>query len=240
MTVKSDNLGVLFIIPSSIEQNEKVSFLLDEQKKLLHNIKYFIVENEKIARKTIKEFGLKFDIQSVILFKYNNKTKNNDLKEYFEPILNGSDMGLISDSGSPCIADPGSKIVEYAHLNNIQIKPLVGPSSIILSLMASGFNGQKFKFHGYIPIDKNDKELYIKKMMESIKEEQETQIFIETPYRNEKLLQELLKILDKKNRLCLAINLTSSKEEVICDSIENLRRRKNINIDKQLCIFLIN
>ena len=225
MTVKSDNLGVLFIIPSSIEQNEKVSFLLDEQKKLLHNIKYFIVENEKIARKTIKEFGLKFDIQSVILFKYNNKTKNNDLKEYFEPILNGSDMGLISDSGSPCIADPGSKIVEYAHLNNIQIKPLVGPSSIILSLMASGFNGQKFKFHGYIPIDKNDKELYIKKMMESIKEEQETQIFIETPYRNEKLLQELLKILDKKNRLCLAINLTSSK---------------NINIDKQLCIFLIN
>jgi len=240
MTVKSDNLGVLFIIPSSIEQNEKVSFLLDEQKKLLHNIKYFIVENEKIARKTIKEFGLKFDIQSVILFKYNNKTKNNDLKEYFEPILNGSDMGLISDSGSPCIADPGSKIVEYAHLNNIQIKPLVGPSSIILSLMASGFNGQKFKFHGYIPIDKNEKELYIKKMMESIKEEQETQIFIETPYRNEKLLQELLKILDKKNRLCLAINLTSSKEEVICDSIENLRRRKNINIDKQLCIFLIN
>ena len=240
MTVKSDNLGVLFIIPSSIEQNEKVSFLLDEQKKLLHNIKYFIVENEKIARKTIKEFGLKFDIQSVILFKYNNKTKNNDLKEYFEPILNGSDMGLISDSGSPCIADPGSKIVEYAHLNNIQIKPLVGPSSIILSLMASGFNGQKFKFHGYIPIDKNDKELYIKKMMESIKEEHETQIFIETPYRNEKLLQELLKILDKKNRLCLAINLTSSKEEVICDSIENLRRRKNINIDKQLCIFLIN
>ena len=195
---------------------------------------------KKIARKTIKEFGLKFDIQSVILFKYNNKTKNNDLKEYFEPILNGSDMGLISDSGSPCIADPGSKIVEYAHLNNIQIKPLVGPSSIILSLMASGFNGQKFKFHGYIPIDKNDKELYIKKMMESIKEEHETQIFIETPYRNEKLLQELLKILDKKNRLCLAINLTSSKEEVICDSIENLRRRKNINIDKQLCIFLIN
>ena len=232
--------GTLFIIPSSIEQTENISFLLDDQKKQLANLKYFVVENEKIARKTIKEFGLKFDIQSVILFKYNNKTKNNDLKEYFEPILNGSDMGLISDSGSPCIADPGSKIVEYAHLNNIQIKPLVDPSSIILSLMASGFNGQKFKFHGYIPIDKNDKELYIKKMMLSIKEEKETQIFIETPYRNQQLLKDLLKILDQRIRLCLAINLTSSKEKIICDSIKNWNVKKDLNIDKQLCIFLIN
>ena len=240
MGSKSKTLGELFIIPSSIEQIEKVNFLLNEQKKLLHHIKYFIVENEKIARKTIKEFGLKSDIQSVTLFKYNNKIKVNDLKEYFDPIYNGSDMGLLSDSGSPCIADPGSKIVEYAHLNNITIKPLVGPSSITLSLMASGFNGQKFKFHGYIPIDKNDKELYIKKMMVSITEEQETQIFIETPYRNESLLKDLLKILDKKNILCLAINLTSSKEKIICDSIENWRHKKNINIDKQLCIFLIN
>ena len=240
MIVKSDNLGVLFIIPSSIEQIESVTFLLDEQKKQLHNIKYFIVENEKIARKTIKEFGLKSKIQSVTLFKYNNKTSINDLKEYFGPIYNGYDMGLLSDSGSPCIADPGSKIVEYAHLNNIKIKPLVGPSSIILSLMASGFNGQKFKFHGYIPIDKNDKELYIKKMMTSIKEEKETQIFIETPYRNQQLLKDLLKILDKKIRLCLAINLTSSKEKVICDSIENWHLKKDIDIDKQLCIFLIN
>ena len=240
MEGKPKTLGVLFIIPSSIEQNENVNFLIDEQKKLLHNIKYFIVENEKIARKTIKEFGLKSDIQSVTLFKCNNKGRINDLKEYFNPIYHGNDMGLLSDSGSPCIADPGSKIVEYAHLNNIKIRPLVGPSSIILSLMASGFNGQKFKFHGYIPIDTNDKELYIKKMMRSIKDEEETQIFIETPYRNKQLLKDLLKILDKKNRLCLAINLTSSKEEIICDSIENWRRKKNINIDKQLCIFLIN
>jgi len=240
MEGKPKTLGVLFIIPSSIEQNENVNFLIDEQKKLLHNIKYFIVENEKIARKTIKEFGLKSDIQSVTLFKCNNKVRINDLKEYFNPIYHGNDMGLLSDSGSPCIADPGSKIVEYAHLNNIKIRPLVGPSSITLSLMASGFNGQKFKFHGYIPIDTNDKELYIKKMMRSIKDEEETQIFIETPYRNKQLLKDLLKILDKKNRLCLAINLTSSKEEIICDSIENWRCKKNINIDKQLCIFLIN
>jgi 16S rRNA (cytidine1402-2'-O)-methyltransferase len=240
MTVKSNDLGVLFIIPSSIEQNENVTFLLDEQKKHLHNLKYFIVENEKISRKTIKELSLKSEIQSVTLFKHNNKTTTNDLKEYFGPIYNGNDMGLLSDSGSPCVADPGSKIVEYAHLNNIKIKPLVGPSSIILSLMASGFNGQKFKFHGYIPIDKIDKELYIKKMMVSIKEEKETQIFIETPYRNQQLFEDLLKILDKKIRLCLAINLTSSKERVICDSIENWNLKKYIDIDKQLCIFLIN
>ncbi|MDC0127405.1 SAM-dependent methyltransferase [Methylophilaceae bacterium] len=240
MAVKSNNLGILFIIPSSIDQNENISFLLDEQSKMLHNIKYFIVENEKIARKTIKELKLKTEIQSVTLLKHNNKTSTNDLKEYFNPIYSGNDIGLLSDSGSPCIADPGSKIVEYAHLNNIKIQPLVGPSSIILSLMASGFNGQKFKFHGYIPIDKIDKELYIKKMASSIKEEKETQIFIETPYRNERLFNDLLKILDKNIRLCLAINLTSSKEEIISDSIENWRLKKNINIDKQLCIFLIN
>ena len=240
MTDKPKDLGVLFIIPSSIEQNENVTFLLNEQKKQLYDIKYFIVENEKVARKTIKELNLKSEIQSVTLFKHNNKIIAGNLKEYFDPIYNGDDMGLLSDSGSPCIADPGSKIVEYAHLNNIRIQPLVGPSSIILSLMASGFNGQKFKFHGYIPIDKNDKELYIKKMMLAVKEEKETQIFIETPYRNQQLFKDLLRILDNKIRLCLAINLTSSKEKIICDSIENWSFKKNINIDKELCIFLIN
>jgi 16S rRNA (cytidine1402-2'-O)-methyltransferase len=240
MEDKPKNLGVLFIIPSSIEQNENVTFLLDEQKKQLCNIKYFIVENEKVARKTIKELNLKSAIQSVTLFKHNNKISARNLKEYFDPIYNGDDMGLLSDSGSPCIADPGSKIVEYAHLNNIRIHPLVGPSSILLSLMASGFNGQKFKFHGYIPIEKTDKEIYIKKMMLSIKEEKETQIFIETPYRNQQLFKDLLRILDKKIRLCLAINLTSSKEKIISDSIENWDLKKDIDIDKQLCIFLIN
>ncbi len=240
MINRSKNLGVLFIIPSSIEQNENVTFLLDQQKEQLWNLKHFIVENEKPARKTIKELRLKSKLQSITLFKHNNKTSIDDLREYFNPIYNGEDMGLLSDSGSPCIADPGSKIVEYAHLNNIKIQPLVGPSSIILSLMASGFNGQKFKFHGYIPIDKYKKEIYIKKMMLSIREEKETQIFIETPYRNQQLLKDLLVILDENIRLCLAINLTSSKEEVICDSIKNWGLKKNINIDKQLCIFLIN
>ena len=168
---------------------------------------------------------------SLVLFRHKALVANRpDLRKY-------AIFGVLL---SPCIADPGSKIVEYAHLNNISVNPLVGPSSIILSLMASGFNGQKFKFHGYIPIDKNDKEAYVKKMMLSIKEESETQIFIETPYRNQILLNELIRILDEKIRLCLAINLTSSKEKILCDSIKNWRLKKDIDIDKQLCIFLIN
>jgi|TARA_B110000093_G_C12949549_1_gene401840 16S rRNA (cytidine1402-2'-O)-methyltransferase len=237
---KIEKVGVLYIIPSSIEQNENINFLIDEQKKLLHNLKHFIVENEKIARKTIKELKLNSKLQSIEIYKQTNRPTNRDIKEYFKPILEGNDVGLLSDSGSPCIADPGSKIVEYAHLNNIKIIPLVGPSSIILSLMSSGFNGQKFKFHGYIPIEKIDKERHIKKMMLSVKEERETQIFIETPYRNEKLLKDLLAILDNKIRLCLAINLTSSKEKIISDTVENWKLRKKVDIDKQLCIFLIN
>jgi len=237
---KIEHVGVLYIIPSSIEQNENVSFLLDEQKKLLHNLKNFIVENEKIARKTIKELNLNSKLQSIEIYKQTKMPTNKDIKEYFKPILEGNDVGLLSDSGSPCIADPGSKIVEYAHLNNIKIVPLVGPSSIILSLMSSGFNGQKFKFHGYIPIEKIDKERHIKKMMLSVQEEGETQIFIETPYRNEKLLKDLLEILDNKIRLCLAINMTSSKEKIISDTVENWKLKTKVDIDKQLCIFLIN
>jgi len=237
---KIEKAGILYIIPSSIEQNENVKFLIDEQKKLLQNLKYFIVENEKIARKTIKELKLNNKLQSIEIYKQTKSSTNNDIKEYFKPILKGNNVGLLSDSGSPCIADPGSKIVEYAHLNNIKIVPLIGPSSIILSLMSSGFNGQKFKFHGYIPIEKIDKERHIKKMMLSVKEEGETQIFIETPYRNEKLLKDLLAILDKEIRLCLAINLTSSKEKIISDTIENWKLKTKVDIDKQLCIFLIN
>ena len=237
---KIEKAGILYIIPSSIEQNENGKFLIDEQKKLLQNLKYFIVENEKIARKTIKELKLNNKLQSIEIYKQTKRSTNNDIKEYFKPILKGNNVGLLSDSGSPCIADPGSKIVEYAHLNNIKIVPLIGPSSIILSLMSSGFNGQKFKFHGYIPIEKIDKERHIKKMMLSVKEEGETQIFIETPYRNEKLLKDLLAILDKEIRLCLAINLTSSKEKIISDTIENWKLKTKVDIDKQLCIFLIN
>ena len=237
---KPEKKGVLYIIPSSIEQNENVSFLLEEQKKMLHNVKYFIVENEKVARKTIKELKLNTKLQSIEIYKQTNKSSISDIKEYFDPIIKGEDAGLLSDSGSPCIADPGSKIVEYAHLNNIKIVPLVGPSSIILSLMSSGFNGQKFKFHGYIPIEKINKERHIKKMELSVKEEGETQIFIETPYRNEKLLKDLRAILDKKIRLCLAINLTSSKERIISDTVENWKLKAKIDIDKHLCIFLIN
>jgi len=240
MQGSNQELGTLFIIPSSIEQNENIPFLLKEQKELLNNIKYFIVENEKIARKTIKELNLNTQIQLITIYKHNNKVNQTDIKETLKPIFKGNDVGLLSDSGSPCIADPGSKIVEYAHLKKIKIKPLIGPSSIILSLMASGFNGQKFKFHGYIPINKNDKNRYIKKMMAAIKIEEETQIFIETPYRNQKLLKDLLEILDGEIRLCLAINLTGSKEKIITDSIANWRLKKNINIDKQLCVFLIN
>ena len=142
---KIEKVGVLYIIPSSIEQNENINFLIDEQKKLLHNLKHFIVENEKIARKTIKELKLNSKLQSIEIYKQTNRPTNRDIKEYFKPILEGNDVGLLSDSGSPCIADPGSKIVGYAHLNNIKIIPLVGPSSIILSLMSSGFNGQKLE-----------------------------------------------------------------------------------------------
>jgi len=150
------------------------------------------------------------------------------------------DIGLLSDSGNPCIADPGSIVVQRAHELDIRISPLIGPSSILLGLIASGFNGQNFKFHGYIPIKEGERNKFINDIEKIIKAEQETQIFIETPYRNNQLLVELTRKLNDEVKLCLAINLTSDNEKIISETIGKWRKRKLPDLNKQLCIFLVN
>ena len=154
--------------------------------------------------------------------------------------MDGNDIGLLSDSGAPCIADPGSKIVSKAHKMEIEVIPLIGPSSIILSLMASGLNGQRFCFHGYVPIEENKKNDFLKKIQISIQNKQETQIFIETPYRNNKLLTDILKINNESLRLCLATNLTSTDQSINTATIKEWRQKNLPELNKKLCIFLIN
>ena len=155
------NLETLFLIPSSLDQDAIYDFMVEEQRSKIRDLKYFIVENEKSARKTIKKLKLSTPIQELIIVPHNKNTPIDTLTSYIKPLLEGKNIGLLSDAGVPCVADPGSKIVTLAHQNNIKVVPLVGPSSIILSLMASGFNGQNFRFHGYLPIDKNEKRLEI-------------------------------------------------------------------------------
>ena len=146
MPNKQKKFGQLFLIPSSLDQEVQNEFLIAEQKKQLQNLSYFIVEKEKVARKMLKKMNLTTKIQELTLFTNTQQTSDSEINEMLLPIFNGISMGLLSDSGIPCIADPGNKIVAYAHKKGINVKPLVGPSSIILSLMSSGFNGQNFIF----------------------------------------------------------------------------------------------
>jgi 16S rRNA (cytidine1402-2'-O)-methyltransferase len=233
-------LATLFLIPSSLDQDAIYDFMVEEQRSKIRDLKYFIVENEKSARKTIKKLKLSTSIQELTIIPHNKDTPIETLISYIKPLLEGKNIGLLSDAGVPCIADPGSKIVKLAHQNNIKVVPLVGPSSIILSLMASGFNGQNFRFHGYIPIDKNEKMKKLESMQKDILQNFETQIFIETPYRNNHLLDNLLLIVDEKINLCVAVNLTTDKEMIVSKTIGEWKKSDLPDLSKKLCIYLLN
>ena len=234
------NKGELFLIPVSIEQEFKNDFLLEEDKKKLKKIKNFIVENPKTARKALKKLNLNQSLQELNIVEHSKKSSLESIEDYLKPVFAGENLGLLSDSGTPCIADPGALIVSKAHELNIKVTPLVGPSSIILSLMASGFNGQNFCFHGYVPIEENEKADFFKEIQKNIKAKQETQIFIETPYRNNKLLTDILKIDNESIKLCVANNLTDTDQVIVSKSLQEWRQNKTPDLSKKLCVFLLN
>ena len=240
MEINTKNHGELFLIPTSIEQEFNNNFLLEADKKKLKKIKNFIVENPKTARKALKKLNLDETLQDLNIMVHSNKFSFKSVEDYLKPVFNGESLGLLSDSGTPCIADPGAKIVSKAHEFNIKVIPLVGPSSIILSLMASGFNGQNFCFHGYVPIEENKKTNFFKEIQINIKKKQETQIFIETPYRNNKLLTDIMKIDNDSLKLCVATNLTDTNQTITSKTIKQWHQNKIPDLSKKLCIFLLN
>ena len=240
MEEDTSNQGELFLIPVSIEQEFNNDFLLEEDKKKLKKVKNFIVENPKTARKALKKLNLNQSLQELNIVEHSKKSSLESIEDYLKPVFAGENLGLLSDSGTPCIADPGALIVSKAHELNIKVTPLVGPSSIILSLMASGFNGQNFCFHGYIPIEENEKVDFFKEIQKNIKAKQETQIFIETPYRNNKLLTDILKIDNESIKLCVANNLTDTDQVIESKSLQEWRQNKTPDLSKKLCVFLLN
>ena len=204
----------------------------------IQEINIFIVENVRSARRFIKKVHKEKDIDNIIFYAYGKHDKL-DLEEDFLPhILNGENVGIISEAGLPCIADPGSKIVEYAHNLQVDVVPLVGPSSIFLALMASGLNGQNFIFHGYLPIAKKERERKIKQMENDSRRLNQTQIFMETPYRNQSLFDSIIKNSSNKTHLCIATNLTLINEVIQTKSIEEWKYSK-IEIHKKPSIFLL-
>jgi 16S rRNA (cytidine1402-2'-O)-methyltransferase len=240
LEINTKNHGELFLIPTSIEQEFNNNFLLEADKKKLKKIKNFIVENPKTARKALKKLNLDENLQDLNIMEHSKKSSFKSVEDYLKPVFNGESLGLLSDSGTPCIADPGAKIVSKAHEFNIKVIPLVGPSSIILSLMASGFNGQNFCFHGYVPIEENKKTNFFKEIQINIKKKQETQIFIETPYRNNKLLTDIMKIDNDSLKLCVATNLTHTNQTITSKTIKQWHQNKTPDLSKKLCIFLLN
>ena len=230
--------GKLILIPNLIGEN---NFQDSITKKIVQTIKktnFYIVENIRSARRYIKKIVPEKSIEEITFFAYGKHNIFNIQEDFLQNILSGNDIGLISEAGVPAVADPGSKIVEYAHQYNIKVTPLVGASSILLALMSSGMNGQNFAFNGYLPIDKKDQIKKIKYLENISKKTNQTQIFMETPYRNNKLFKTLISVCNNNTKLCIATNITQDNESIITKDIREWKTMK-INIDKQPSIFLI-
>ena len=229
--------GTLYLIPvplaEEVAHKTFTPYLVDT----INQIDTYIVENSKTARRFLKEAGLKTPQKDLIVHDY-GKHNRTDLGQFFTELKAGKDVGLMSEAGCPGIADPGADIVAEAHKRGIKVVPLVGPSSILLALMASGFSGQSFAFWGYLPIDKEQRTKRVKDLDLSASRYKQTQIFIETPFRNNQMLEEVLKSCNPKTQLCIASNLTGEGEFIKTQSVYNWRKEK-IDLHKQPTIFLL-
>ncbi len=230
--------GKIFLIPTPLGDTEPLEVLPISVKKNLEHINRLLVENEKSARRFVKKIlpGKKQSaLQIGILDKY---TPRDEIYRMLQPCLDGEDIAVLSEAGLPAVADPGAALVREAHLLGIRVVPLTGPSSIFLALMASGMNGQRFAFHGYLPIESVSRRKAIKELERKSAADDSTQICIETPYRNEKLLEAFLKTLRAGTLLCVAVDLTLPTEQILTAPVS---RWKNMNIalHKRPAIFLI-
>lgn len=206
---------MLFLIPAYLSEESPSEYFAPAIKEYILKTDYFFVENEKTARKVIKFFCPEKKQPDLKLFILDKYSENSDLKEAQNLMKAGQDFGLLSEAGLPCIADPGNIIVKWCHENDIQVVPVNGPSSIILALVSSGFNGQEFTFHGYLPIDKSQKSQKIKFLETQVQKTGYSQIFMETPYRNNQLFEDLLRSLSPNTRLCIAANINHPTDEFI-------------------------
>jgi 16S rRNA (cytidine1402-2'-O)-methyltransferase len=230
--------GTLYLIPVPLADEAAAKSFTPYLTNTVNEINEYIVENEKTARKFLKEAGLKTPQSELIIHDYSKHNRDNSTADFFKGLQAGKNVGLMSEAGCPGIADPGAGIVEKAHRMGIKVVPLVGPSSILLALMASGFNGQSFTFHGYLPIDKVDRSKRIKELENLSEKNDQTQIFIETPFRNNPLLEEILKTAHPKTRLCIACDLTSANEFVQTKTVAEWQK-KVPELHKRPTIFLI-
>ncbi len=230
--------GKLYLIPNTLGSDDLSRVIPPYIKEVINTIEHYIVENIQTAAKFLKLAGINKPLRELTFYVLNAKSKDSDITSYLDEAEKGNDTGLISEAGLPCIADPGSVIVKMAHQKGIQVVPLSGPSSILLALMASGVSGQNFAFIGYLPIDKTMRAKKIKGLGSKIKQEGQTQIFIEAPHRNDKLLADILSNSPGDIVLSVSKNLTKETEQIITGTIEELRSKK-ITLGKEPVIFVM-
>jgi 16S rRNA (cytidine1402-2'-O)-methyltransferase len=231
------SIGKLYIIPNVVSENQVDTIPL-QVLTAIKTTSLFLVENVRTARRYISSLNLGVTIEDLEFFLLDKKTPDEEISRLMQPLLAGENVGILSESGCPGIADPGAKAVEWAHKKGVRVIPLVGPSSLLLALMGSGFNGQKFCFHGYLPIDKKPLEAEIRRLTTESNRFNQTQIFIETPYRNNQLLKTILSVCDNSTQLCVARDLTGEQEFIETHSIGHWKSQE-IDLHKVPTVFLI-
>ena len=233
------NFGKLYLIPVTLGDDNISQALPPDVVKIAQNLENFVVESEKSARHFLSTIKTSKPVRELTLNLLNEHTLDKDLSALLTPLLAGKDVGLMSDAGCPGIADPGAKLVELAHQKGICVLPLVGPSSILLSLMASGLNGQQFSFLGYLPVDKQGRNLKLKEIEKRSQTHKETQIFIETPYRNMHMLEALLSVCNANTRLCIASQVSLEDELIVTKRISDWKQNALPDLHKKPTVFLL-
>lgn len=230
--------AALYLLPVTLGDTPVDKVLPAYNREVIRGIKHFIVEDVRSARRFLKKVDAEINIDELTFYPLNKHTSAEEVSGYLKPLEEGAPMGVISEAGCPAVADPGADVVAIAQRKNLRVVPLVGPSSILLSVMGSGFNGQSFAFHGYLPIEPGERTKRLKELESCIYTESQTQLFIETPYRNNKMAEEILRTCRPQTKLCIAANLTYDGEYIRTKSVKEWKG-KLPDLNKIPCIFLL-
>ncbi len=230
--------GILYLIPSPLGDNDPKEVIPMPVLEMVTHIKHFVVEEVRTARRYLSKAGLKGKIEELNFYELNEHTKPEEVEKYVKILLAGNNVGLISEAGLPAVADPGALLVKLAHNNSVVVKPFVGPSSLMLALMASGLNGQCFAFTGYLPVKSDERRAKIKLIEKVSAQLSQTQIIIETPYRNDQLFKDIIASCGNNTRVCVAADITLPTETIVTKSVASWKKSM-MEIGKRPCVFLI-
>lgn len=235
----NQQFGKLYLVPAFLGATTAEQVIPAGTLEIVRTLRFFVVENVRTARRMLSKMHMPYPIEELTFVELDkHNSQNPDLMTYLGEALNGNDIGLMSEAGTPCVADPGALIVELAHQAGIQVVPLTGPNAMILALMASGFNGQSFCFHGYLPIKNPERVQKIKSLERQSFANDETELFIETPFRNNAMIEELVKTCHPSTMLCVASNITMEDEKIISKPIYDWKSIK-YDWNKKPAVFLI-